>query len=126
MKRDWDTTPRQVPGFQMLHYYVCSKRHNFLRDALSFVWATAKGPHEGAVQVLVYFAVAKKGEMPVDGKTDLNPDGLTAAWGLHAKVIAERLRQNGLSCSTPDRPQFMRAMLEKLIWIRYHTHGFES
>ena len=29
-------------------------------------------------QVLVYFAVAKKGEKPTDGKTDVNPEGLTA------------------------------------------------
>lgn len=70
-------------------------------------------------QVLVYFAVAKKGEAPVDGKTDLNPEGLTAAWGLHAEAVAERLRLNGLSCSTPDKPDFVEAMLEKLVWIRY-------
>lgn len=30
------------------------------------------------VQVLVYFAVAKKGDPPIDGKTDVNPEGLTA------------------------------------------------
>jgi hypothetical protein len=30
------------------------------------------------VQVLVYFAVAKLGDTPVDGKTDVNPEGLTA------------------------------------------------
>ena len=28
--------------------------------------------------LLVYFAVAKKGEAPLDGKTDANPEGLTA------------------------------------------------
>ena len=33
------------------------------------------------VQVLVYFAVAKKGEKPTDGKTDVNPEGLTAGEG---------------------------------------------
>ena len=26
----------------------------------------------------MYFAVAKKGEKPTDGKTDVNPEGLTA------------------------------------------------
>jgi hypothetical protein len=30
------------------------------------------------LQVLVYFAVAKLGEKPTDGKTDVNPEGLTA------------------------------------------------
>lgn len=29
-------------------------------------------------QVLVYFAVAKKGDAPGDGKTNVNPEGLTA------------------------------------------------
>jgi hypothetical protein len=32
-------------------------------------------------QVLVYFAVAKLGDAPVDGKTDVNPEGLTAGTG---------------------------------------------
>lgn len=30
------------------------------------------------LQVLVYFAVAKLGEKPIDGQTDVNPEGLTA------------------------------------------------
>lgn len=34
------------------------------------------------LQVLVYFAVAKLGEKPTDGKTDVNPEGLTAGAGL--------------------------------------------
>ena len=69
------------------------------------------------LQVLVYFAVAKKGEAPLDGKTDRNPEGLTAAWGPHAESIAQRLQDNGLSCKLPDKDAFKQAMLEKLIWI---------
>lgn len=34
-----------------------------------------------ALQVLVYFAVAKLGQKPTDGKTDVNPEGLTAGEG---------------------------------------------
>lgn len=68
-------------------------------------------------QVLVYFAVAKKGEAPTDGKTDLNPEGLTAAYGPHAETIAHLLHANGLSCSLPAKPDFVAAMLEKLVWI---------
>ncbi len=34
-------------------------------------------------QVLVYFAVAKKGDKPTDGKTDVNPEGLTAGGRAH-------------------------------------------
>jgi hypothetical protein len=36
-------------------------------------------------QVLVYFAVAKKGDKPTDGKTDVNPEGLTAG-GSYSQV----------------------------------------
>lgn len=68
-------------------------------------------------QVLVYFAVAKKGEAPTDGKTDLNPEGLTAAYGPHAESIAHLLHANGLSCGLPAKPDFVKAMLEKLVWI---------
>ena len=71
----------------------------------------------GTLQVLVYFAVAKKGEKPMDGKTDKNPEGLTAAWGPHAAAIAQRLQDNNLSCQLPSRDAFKQAMLEKLIWI---------
>lgn len=48
--------------------------------------------------MLVYFAVAKLGDKPIDGKTDVNPEGLTAAYGLHAAAISERLQRGGLSC----------------------------
>lgn len=48
--------------------------------------------------MLVYFAVAKKGDAPTDGKTDVNPEGLTAAYGPHAAAVAARLHAAGLSC----------------------------
>lgn len=50
------------------------------------------------LQVLVYFAVAKLGDAPTDGKTDVNPEGLTAAYGPHAAAVAARLHAAGLSC----------------------------
>lgn len=43
----------------------------------------------------MYFAVAKKGDLPVDGKTDVNPEGLTAACGKHARAFAERMEKGG-------------------------------
>ena len=46
----------------------------------------------------MYFAVAKKGDPPTDGKTDVNPEGLTAAFGKHAQAVADRLAIGGLSC----------------------------
>ncbi len=53
---------------------------------------------ERRLQVLVYFAVSKLGEKPIDGKTDVNPEGLTAAYGKHAAAMAERLAAGDLSC----------------------------
>merc|ERR1719217_522446 len=51
-----------------------------------------------ATQVLLYLAVAKFGEKPTDGITELNPDGLTAATGKWASTFATRLRNGGLKC----------------------------
>ncbi len=48
--------------------------------------------------MLVYFAVAKQGDLPTDGKTDVNPEGLTAAYGKHAQAFADRLATADLSC----------------------------
>lgn len=50
------------------------------------------------MQALVYFAVSKKGETPIDGKTDANPEGLTAVTGKHAHAFAARLAAGDLSC----------------------------
>lgn len=68
-------------------------------------------------QVLAYFAVSKLGEPPIDGKTDTNPEGLTAAYGKWATAVAERLSAGGLSCKVLDKEAFQKQMLEKLIWI---------
>lgn len=46
----------------------------------------------------MYFAVAKLGDAPIDGKTDTNPEGLTAATGKHAEAFAARLAGGDLSC----------------------------
>ena len=63
----------------------------------------AHQPTHGDLQVLVYFAVAKKGDAPTDGKTDVNPEGLTAAYGPQAATVAARLHAAGLSCKVGAR-----------------------
>lgn len=65
----------------------------------------------------MYFAVAKLGDAPTDGKTDVNPEGLSAAYGEHAEAVAARLHAGGLSCKVLGREEFTQAMLEKLVWI---------
>ena len=50
----------------------------------------------GASQVLIYFAVAKLGEMPTDGKTELNPEARFAAlrmrFALPTRALTRRRR----------------------------------
>jgi hypothetical protein len=69
----------------------------FIQNGMLQPWLEERGLG-GNTQVLVYFAVAKKGDPPVDGRTDLNPEGLTAACGPHAQAFAERLASGGLTC----------------------------
>jgi len=68
-------------------------------------------------QALIYFAVAKFGEAPTDGVTDLNPEGLTSVTGKHADAIAARLKHGNLACHILDADAYKVRMLEKLIWI---------
>lgn len=88
----------------------------FMQNGMLQPWLDAQGLGD-ATQVLVYFAVAKLGDKPTDGKTDMNPEGLTAAHGKWAEETAARFKAAGLSCKTPDKAGFDAMMYEKLIWI---------
>lgn len=68
-------------------------------------------------QALIYFAVSKKDEAPIDGKTELNPEGLTVVSGKWADVVASRIQKADLACFVVDDQAYRRAMFEKLIWI---------
>ena len=69
----------------------------FFQNGMLEPWFQSKGLGD-ADQVLAYFAVSKLGEPPIDGKTDTNPEGLTAAYGKWASAVAARLHAGGLSC----------------------------
>ncbi|KAG6516910.1 uncharacterized protein LOC122055348 [Zingiber officinale] len=88
----------------------------FFQNGMLEPWLESKGLGD-ADQVLAYFAVSKLGEAPVDGKTDTNPEGLTAVFGKWASAIAARLHGGGLSCKVLEKEAFQKQMLEKLIWI---------
>lgn len=88
----------------------------FIQNGMLQPWLDAQGLG-GNTQVLVYFAVAAQGDAPTDGKTDANPEGLTAACGPHAEAVASRLHAAGLSCKVLGPEAFKGPMLEKLIWI---------
>ncbi|GAB2293121.1 hypothetical protein Dimus_027333 [Dionaea muscipula] len=88
----------------------------FFQNGMLEPWFKDKGLGD-ADQVLAYFAVSKLGEPPTDGKTDTNPEGLTAVYGKWASAVAARLHAGGLSCKVLDKEAFQKQMLEKLIWI---------
>ncbi|XP_068653275.1 uncharacterized protein [Aristolochia californica] len=88
----------------------------FFQNGMLDPWFESKGLKD-ANQVLAYFAISKLGEPPIDGKTDTDPEGLTAAFGKWASAVATRLHSGGLSCKVLDKDAFQKQMLEKLIWI---------
>mmetsp|Transcript_24935 Transcript_24935/g.78971 ORF Transcript_24935/g.78971 Transcript_24935/m.78971 type:complete len:440 (-) Transcript_24935:367-1686(-) len=88
----------------------------FLQNGMLDPWLQSIGLG-AATQVLVYFAVAKLGEAPTDGITNMNPEGLTAATGKWAEAAAARFKAGGLSCKVLDKASFDPSMYEKLIWI---------
>ena len=88
----------------------------FLQNGMLGPYLESKGLAD-CTQGLVYFAVSKLGESPTDGITDLNPDGLTTATGKWAEAFRARLAKAGLRCRVAEGDDFVRAMLEKHVWI---------
>jgi hypothetical protein len=68
-------------------------------------------------QVLLYLSVTAKGVDPVDGVTTVNPEGLTAATGIHAQTFCDRLSALDLKCNVVTPEEYRPAMFEKLMWI---------
>lgn len=56
----------------------------FLQNGVLTNFLDSNGLGENT-QGLIYFAVSKIGEKPIDGVTNLNPDGLTAVTGKWAE-----------------------------------------
>jgi len=67
-------------------------------------------------QALIYFVIGKLGDDPVDGITELDPDGLTCAVGKWAPDLAKRLRKVGMNCKLLTAEQFEVSRLERLVW----------
>ena len=52
---------------------------------------------------------------PIDGITSVNPEGLTAATGIHSQAFADRLGALGLKCNVVNAEEYRPAMFEKLM-----------
>lgn len=86
----------------------------FLQNGYLDNFLAKKGLSENT-QALLYLSVPSKGATPVDGITSFNPEGLTAATGLHAKAFADRLAALGLRCNVVSAEEYRPAMFEKLM-----------
>mmetsp|Transcript_8789 Transcript_8789/g.11603 ORF Transcript_8789/g.11603 Transcript_8789/m.11603 type:complete len:371 (+) Transcript_8789:51-1163(+) len=88
----------------------------FMQNGLIEYYLKRKGL-ESNTQALLYFAVAKKGDRPIDGIIPSTPEGLTAATGKWANAFKERLEKCNLKCEVMAYKEYRKAMFEKLIWI---------
>lgn len=88
----------------------------FLQNGYLSRYLKSKGLQDNT-QALVYFAVSKLGEAPIDGITDMNPEGLTSVTGKWADDFASRMEALDLTCHIVDADKFKISMLEKHIWI---------
>lgn len=82
----------------------------FLQNGYLEGYLKTKGLEENT-QALLYYAVSKKGEKPIDS------DNLTCATGKWAADFQARLQSTGLTCRVVDKESYKISMFEKHIWI---------
>jgi hypothetical protein len=86
----------------------------FLQNGYLDSYLESKGLLQNT-QVLLYLSVTARGADAIDGVTRVNPEGLTAATGVHARAFQDRLAALHLKCNVVDRDQYRAAMFEKLM-----------
>mmetsp|Transcript_22300 Transcript_22300/g.50430 ORF Transcript_22300/g.50430 Transcript_22300/m.50430 type:complete len:310 (-) Transcript_22300:112-1041(-) len=89
----------------------------FLQNGMLSSFFHEEGLPADVTQALLYLAVPKVGVSPVDGVTELNPEGLTCATGKWALELAGRLQNGGLRCNIKSGEAFAAAALEKHVFI---------
>jgi hypothetical protein len=82
----------------------------FLQNGMLTDFLEKRGLQDNT-QALIYYAIAAKGDTPIDGKTDVNPEGLTAVTGKWAEDFALRMHQAGLACHVYDKDRWTVAMV---------------
>mmetsp|Transcript_7189 Transcript_7189/g.15684 ORF Transcript_7189/g.15684 Transcript_7189/m.15684 type:complete len:289 (-) Transcript_7189:185-1051(-) len=89
----------------------------FLQNGMLGDFIADQGLPDDTTQCLLYLAVPSLGAPPIDGITELNPEGLTCVTGKWAKELSARLRRGNLKCNLKDGDDFYAAALEKHIFI---------
>lgn len=82
----------------------------FLQNGMIKDYLESKGLGKNT-KALIYYAIAKKGDPPIDGKTSVNPEGLTSITGKWADDFAARLANAGLACHILDPTDWEVAMV---------------
>ena len=70
-------------------------------------------------QALIYYGIAKRGDVPIDGRTVLNPEGLTCVTGRWSADFAERLNQAGLRCKILPKEPFLQSVVQSFFTIKF-------
>ena len=86
----------------------------FLQNGYLDSYVEEKGLSDNT-QCLLYLSVPALGVEAVDGITSVNPEGLTAATGVHAQGLADLLDSLGLKCNVVSAEEYKPAMFEKLM-----------
>ena len=86
----------------------------FLQNGYLDSYLDSKGLLDNT-QCLLYLSVPALGVEAVDGITTVNPEGLTAATGIHAQNLADLLASLNLKCNVVGMEDYKPAMFEKLM-----------
>lgn len=80
----------------------------FVQNGMLASWLDENGL-SNATQALLYFAISKKGDVPVDG-------GGTLVTGPHATRFKNLLQEAGIAVKAVDSNTFKRGVAEKYLW----------
>ena len=80
----------------------------FLQNGMLQSWLDKHNLQDNT-QALIYFAVQKLGDKPVDG-------GGSVVCGPWAETFAQMLQSAGIECTVVDRQTYKQQMVEKLLW----------
>lgn len=72
---------------------------------------------ESATRVILFIGVPSTSSTPIDGVTELHPNGLTVVSGKWAREVKNRLAHHNLSCTIVDYPELEKVYYEKIIWL---------
>lgn len=80
----------------------------FVQNGMLSTWLAERGLSHNT-QALLYFAVSKVGDAPVDGQR-------TVVCGPHSEALRMRLAAGGIACRSISPAEYQVEMVEKFLW----------